>query len=257
MARARRLRAASVGASGERAVQRSTCKATRQRCRRRVIGGGPCIMHGGAAEQAKTKREQRVAIAGARAAAAVEQVPARMLGDGFTSSPLSWSVRLRRSVSLSLNLMLTTRVCRCCSPRLMGWCRDGGAVCACGGRRDPQGDGEPPLPLPGASGALVGLPAGSGEDGSAIVGGVCFGWQPGCCDCVSGAGPTLRASIPLRSFGRHLRRVSAHPRCRGHGVSVPTSKSGQTLFHVPQSSVSKDSPFLIVTDRRAGPSCSS
>ncbi len=27
----------------------------------------------------------------------------------------------------------------------------------------------------------------------------------------------------------------------------------QTLFHVPQSSVSKDSPFLSVTDRRAGP----
>jgi hypothetical protein len=32
---------------------------------------------------------------------------------------------------------------------------------------------------------------------------------------------------------------------------------GHTLFHVPQSSVLKNSPFLIVTDWRAGPSCAS
>jgi hypothetical protein len=37
----------------------------------------------------------------------------------------------------------------------------------------------------------------------------------------------------------------------------PAGGASQTLFHVPQSSVSKDSPFLSVTDRRAGPSCSS
>jgi hypothetical protein len=50
------------------------CKATGRRCERRVIGGGPCYVHGGNARQVKAKRDQRVLVAEARAAAAAEPV---------------------------------------------------------------------------------------------------------------------------------------------------------------------------------------
>jgi hypothetical protein len=36
------------------------CKATGQRCRLRVIGGGPCRVHGGAAPQVRARREVRL-----------------------------------------------------------------------------------------------------------------------------------------------------------------------------------------------------
>lgn len=38
----------------------ATSKATRQQCRRFVIGGGPCVMHGGKAPQVAAKREARI-----------------------------------------------------------------------------------------------------------------------------------------------------------------------------------------------------
>ena len=44
-------------------------KRSGNRCRRMVIGGGVCPMHGGAAKQVKAKREQRVLLAEAQAAA--------------------------------------------------------------------------------------------------------------------------------------------------------------------------------------------
>ena len=47
-------------------------KSTGRPCRRWVPGGGVCDWHGGKARQVKVKREQRVAVAEARAAAAAE-----------------------------------------------------------------------------------------------------------------------------------------------------------------------------------------
>jgi hypothetical protein len=44
-------------------------KATGRRCERRVVGGAVCFVHGGNAKQVKAKREQRVLVAEARAAA--------------------------------------------------------------------------------------------------------------------------------------------------------------------------------------------
>lgn len=41
----------------------ATSKATGQRCRRRVIGGGVCIMHGGSAPQVRAAREVRILAA--------------------------------------------------------------------------------------------------------------------------------------------------------------------------------------------------
>jgi hypothetical protein len=58
--------------AGEQCSAKS--KATGRRCERRVIGGGPCHVHGGAAKQVKAKREQRIVVAEARAAAAAEPV---------------------------------------------------------------------------------------------------------------------------------------------------------------------------------------
>lgn len=49
-------------------------KATGERCRHQVVGGGPCHMHGGKANQVAARRQERVAIAEARAAAGVESV---------------------------------------------------------------------------------------------------------------------------------------------------------------------------------------
>jgi hypothetical protein len=40
----------------------ATSKASGKRCQRRVIGGGPCIMHGGKARQVKARREQRILV---------------------------------------------------------------------------------------------------------------------------------------------------------------------------------------------------
>jgi hypothetical protein len=52
----------------------ATSKATRKRCRRRVMGGGPSIVYSGNAKQVKARRQERVAIAEARTAPAVEPV---------------------------------------------------------------------------------------------------------------------------------------------------------------------------------------
>lgn len=49
-------------------------KATGRRCERRVVGGTVCYVHGGNAKQVKVKREQRLLVAEARAAADVEPV---------------------------------------------------------------------------------------------------------------------------------------------------------------------------------------
>lgn len=46
---------------GEQCTARS--KQSQQRCKRLVVGGGVCVMHGGAAPQVKAARLQRVAIA--------------------------------------------------------------------------------------------------------------------------------------------------------------------------------------------------
>jgi len=48
----------------------ATSKRSGKRCRRRVIGGGPCIMDGGKARQVKARREQRVLLYEAQAKAA-------------------------------------------------------------------------------------------------------------------------------------------------------------------------------------------
>jgi hypothetical protein len=48
----------------------ATSKRSGKRCQRRVIGGGPCIMHGGKARQVKARREQRVLLYEAQAKAA-------------------------------------------------------------------------------------------------------------------------------------------------------------------------------------------
>jgi hypothetical protein len=40
----------------------ATSKATGKRCQRRVIGGGPCHVHGGSARQVKARREQRIVL---------------------------------------------------------------------------------------------------------------------------------------------------------------------------------------------------
>jgi hypothetical protein len=40
----------------------ATSKRSGKRCRRRVIGGGPCIMHGGKAPQVNARREQRILL---------------------------------------------------------------------------------------------------------------------------------------------------------------------------------------------------
>ncbi len=49
------------GPAGEQCTARS--KRTKEGCKRMVIGGGVCVMHGGAAPQVKAARLQRVAIA--------------------------------------------------------------------------------------------------------------------------------------------------------------------------------------------------
>jgi hypothetical protein len=46
---------------GERCT--ATAKSTRRQCERFVIGGGPCVKHGGGAPQVRAKRLERVALA--------------------------------------------------------------------------------------------------------------------------------------------------------------------------------------------------
>lgn len=54
----------------------ATCKATGERCRIRVIGGGPCRVHGGAAPQVARAREARIIAAEAAREAPVSMADA-------------------------------------------------------------------------------------------------------------------------------------------------------------------------------------
>jgi hypothetical protein len=55
----------------------ATSKRSGKRCRRRVVGGGPCIMHGGRAPQVNARREQRILLyeAEQKAAPPVPELP--------------------------------------------------------------------------------------------------------------------------------------------------------------------------------------
>ena len=68
--------------------EQCTAKSKRsgERCRRLVMGGGVCYTHGGAARQVAAKREQRVLLAEAQAAAQtviVQREPEEILLDAL------------------------------------------------------------------------------------------------------------------------------------------------------------------------------